>query len=732
MGHRRAPPACGTCHGMKEWHAACHHPMRQHPFVRAWLRAEAFDTVDLVHHLDPSNPRDAALAATIRALWGEGDAQAILRGTVLVIDASDEFALLARLFQAMLAVRRGAAQSAQALLRGIEPLLGASPPGFRAYACSVRGMLLGATGDSVGHLRWLRRAVDVLPSDDPRWAVQALPLAVALARQGRLKAFGKGLDRLATVPTGKTLPGIAFLDLCDAAERGDWTAAAAAWTVVQTDLRKLPAVHPQLKVTLASYGAVVAMISGQPGDTDQPACRSLHALWTGDAAGALHWARQAPEELTRGAGLLHAALVRAELANRNAAAALRLLELRRSRGCRSLAEDHLWGQARWLLGDGALAEALIQKAADEAGNAAAGRIALEWDLAIGLGRSAVATLARRPARPAAVPAATPPPEAGAHVLIGRSPAMTAVRRAIARFAGETAPVLITGETGTGKELAARLLHAGSPRSKHPFIAVNAAALGETLIESELFGHERGSFSGAVAAHAGWFEQAGEGTLFLDEIGDTPPRLQAALLRVLETGEFRRVGGDRTRHARCRLLAATNRDLAAEAAAGRFRDDLRFRLQRLSIHLPALRERPEDIPDIARHLLGQDSRDPEAVTITPALATTLRRRPWPGNVRQLRNELETMRILASERGHYDAGDLAQGSAQGAPRRDAATRRQSLAALFAQHGRLRRSEVMRHLGISQQTATADLRALIAAKTIVKRTPNPAPRSHYFERL
>jgi DNA-binding NtrC family response regulator len=228
------------------------------------------------------------------------------------------------------------------------------------------------------------------------------------------------------------------------------------------------------------------------------------------------------------------------------------------------------------------------------------------------------------------------PFAGPSGLVGQSAAMLKVEADLARFGPRAAPVLVEGETGTGKELAARALHELSARRQGPFVALNCGALPTDLAMSELFGHERGSFTGAVTEHRGAFEQAARGTLFLDEVGELDPRVQAALLRTLETGRVRRAGGVEERAVDVRLVAATNRDLDRAVEAGLFRLDLFHRLAVLRVRMPPLRERLSDLPDLARSLLaaeGSGSRLRE-----DAIEVLMRHR-WPGNVRELKNVLE---------------------------------------------------------------------------------------------
>jgi len=207
-------------------------------------------------------------------------------------------------------------------------------------------------------------------------------------------------------------------------------------------------------------------------------------------------------------------------------------------------------------------------------------------------------------------------------------------------------VLIQGENGTGKELVARALHASSPRRHMPFVAVNCSAIPEELVEAELFGHEKGAFTGAAQARRGRFEEAHGGTLFLDEIGELSPRAQTKLLRVLQEGELTRVGGSRAIRVDVRVLAATNRDLATAVQAGAFREDLYFRLAVIPIHVPALHDRIEDIPILVEHFVSQIANETaqKPRTFTPGALDLLRGYKFPGNVRELRNIVERLLIM----------------------------------------------------------------------------------------
>jgi DNA-binding NtrC family response regulator len=241
----------------------------------------------------------------------------------------------------------------------------------------------------------------------------------------------------------------------------------------------------------------------------------------------------------------------------------------------------------------------------------------------------------------------PRPPGFAH-LRGSSPALERVLKQARSVAATSATVLLSGENGTGKEMLARAIHQESPRASGPFVAVSCAALPEALIESELFGHEKGSFTSATQMHKGRFELANGGTLFLDEIGDLSAVVQVKLLRVLQEREFERVGGTRTLTVDIRLIAASNRDLEKEVAAGRFRQDLYFRLNVVPLHLPPLRARGDDIPILAAHFAAKSAQKYEQPTaeLEPELVEVLLDYEWPGNVRELENLIERLVVLSS--------------------------------------------------------------------------------------
>lgn len=301
----------------------------------------------------------------------------------------------------------------------------------------------------------------------------------------------------------------------------------------------------------------------------------------------------------------------------------------------------------------------------------------------------------------------------ARALIAESAAMKQALALVARLAEHRTTVLITGERGTGKEVIAQAIHRASPRAANPFVAVNCAAIPDALLESELFGHVKGAFTGAAGDRPGLFEQADGGTLLLDEIGELPLPLQAKLLRVLQEGEIRRVGDQRTRRLDVRLLAATAKDLAVEAAAGRFREDLFDRLNVVTIHLPPLAERREDIAPLARHFAARLARRfGRPLALSPGALVWLEQQQWPGNIRQLEHSLERAAVLSDaailEAHHFRPEALTSsptapmaetGSRTLGEAVEVAERRAIAAALVAADGS--RRDAAQRLGISLRT-------------------------------
>ncbi len=319
-------------------------------------------------------------------------------------------------------------------------------------------------------------------------------------------------------------------------------------------------------------------------------------------------------------------------------------------------------------------------------------------------------------------------------IVGRHPAMIAMYKLIGQVAGTRTPVLVRGETGTGKELVARAVHYNSDAADQPFVALNCTAVAETLLESELFGHTRGAFTGAISDRKGRFELAGRGTLFLDEIGDTSPGFQAKLLRVLQEHEFSPVGSERTRRTEARVIAATNRNLEEAVRDSRFREDLYYRLRVVEMRVPALRERRDDIALLAAHFLDRMTREQHAppMVVSKDAARALAAYDWPGNVRELENTMARAMVLA--RGGVIAVEhLSLGAATPVTAEDTAPEDETLEAMERAHvGRVlaragwNKRQAAQRLGISRPT----LDRMIEKYGIVEGTPAGSASSLYTD--
>ena len=511
-------------------------------------------------------------------------------------------------------------------------------------------------------------------------------------------------------------------------------------------------------------------------------------------------------------------LVRAELSCRHHEAARRLLAMRHARGNRHYLDDFFTARAELIAGNRREARRAFRRVLDASKQYdARGRLDFEMKLSSELTPGDIVTLSKRPilkqknriatsgskeydsfepensissgyesknsikSAKMLEPAFSAP--RSIQTLLGRSRVMQEIRETIEHYADLDAPVVITGETGTGKDIIARALHQESSRSKKPFVAINCGTITESLLESELFGHEKGSFTGASRHNRGLFEEAGGGTIFLDEIGEVSPRLQVALLRVLETGEIRAIGSSRSRTIKCRVIAATHANLHQRIEQGLFRQDLMYRLERLLIHIPPLRERPDDIMLLVRHFIDIGREVGTRCTVNKAFVDTVRRYEWPGNVRELRNVIERMRLTHSDKLHYTEKDLDIRRAKDSssrtgetrpapllPRPQPATRPETVTTqprtddqqtnrpmtndqqtniaefiksgnsqlrrterikdLFNQHKRLTRAEIVHIIGVSPNTATKYLKNLCAEEFIQRIEPTASTRTHYFE--
>ncbi len=694
----------------------------------------------------------------------------------------------------------GRVEEAEALVRQTRDILssasGRVAPELRALALDNEGFVMTPDEGLAGRERRLKEALGFLPRSSARHKEIVHHYALLLAEQGRLSEKPEVLKSIAPDGLIVTAADMATVRFVDAVEAGRIDEADAALG----DLAAAGEVTDYYEGTIAGRVLLLDMArpvlrrgppapagNGKRGVPLPPRASAVpppwvvvtQALLARQSAKALHWIRLGESSDPRYAsetGFDSLSFVRAELACGNADAARRLMGLRHAHGNRHYLDDLFLARIALLAGEKQAAAGHFARAVAAAERyGALGRLDFELALACEMTPLAIVDLweaagkaegARRAPPATELPVADIAFPDGLRKILGADPATDRLRKTLAKIAPLDAPVLITGETGTGKELVAQAIHETSPRRDEPFVAINCGAIAESLLESELFGHERGAFTGAERTRKGLFEEAAEGTILLDEIGDISPRLQVALLRVLESAEVRPVGSSATRKIRCRVLAATNADLDALVGKKKFREDLLYRLRRLEVSIPPLRERRRDIPVLARHFLNLGRRREAPASMTPDLEKRLTAHAWPGNVRQLRNEMERMRLLHSDKTVYGPEDLALRTAEAAPSPDAPEpdhagdgappgapsrpprehgapdpeavlregrtemrRLDRLRELFFQHKKLTRAEIARILAVSHPTATKDLKTLVRERLIVKVQPTPAPRTHYF---
>ena len=682
-------------------------------------------------------------------------------------------------------------------------------PAIRATILLSKSLIINSHGNKTDCEKSLREIIELVPEHSPRRKFYIWELALFLAQQGRGIDSKTQLKNLTwqcndNFPIGK----IIMIQFVNAVESGNIQDASSLLPEIATnsrlklDLTRIPILGYKALLKLmhtSSTGKHPVMEEINTTNKQYDWSDIIKCLLLKRTDDALQLAR-----LTAKANLNHIlgdtfdafCLIRAELAAGNSEAARHLMEIRHNRGNTHYLDDFFLTRAEILEENPKLAAvrfASLLQAVES--NQATGRLDFEMQLACELSHGTIISLTQKASKiiskknapkthksplKAKIPLNSKkvaPKLHGLTTVIGNSSAMKEIRDTIQKFANLDATILITGETGSGKEVIARAIHATSNSSKAPFIAVNCSSITETLLESELFGYERGAFTGADKTTKGLFESAGNGIIFLDEIGDISPRLQVALLRVLETGEIRGVGSSNTYQAKCRIIAATNVNLTQLTKAGGFRQDLLFRLERLLIHLPPLRERPDDILQLSRHFLDIGRKTGAHATLTEDLKKALKQYNWPGSVREIKNVIERMRLMHSDKLFYNINDLdikfktltppqlivepvpPQPTVAPAPTiaqpptitqpvvaqqeplshahieemllggRSPVRRQDRLRELFTKYGKLTRSEIIRIMAISPNTATKDLKVLIAENHIERIEPSASTRSHYF---
>ncbi|OVE76987.1 hypothetical protein BVX97_00195 [bacterium E08(2017)] len=640
----------------------------------------------------------------------------------------------------------------------------------------VESRLLAIAGNHDKQEILLKVSLDMLHNDSPRRKLALIELAYFLALSGRLSEIDKSLNSIKSFSNSFKREWVTAVRFINFVETGNVESASALIPELsRSDFQAEPMRDFQ------KYSTLLDILSSPPPLTDKESqneilsadipdwAMALRCLLSGKIHQALRWARiheKSSQPYVTNQDFVSFNLLRAELAESNAEAAQRIINLRHKRGNHHYLDNLFLARIASLENDTDTASELFAQLLDFAEkHQALGRVKFELLLAEDIPRNRLfdflttANLIRsQKPKKGDKPQSTENPlkhiddKGESDRIVYSTPIMSDIMESVSQFAQVEVPVLITGETGTGKELIARALHDSGPRSSKPFLAINCGAISESLLESELFGHAKGAFSGAAAAHQGLFEEAADGTIFLDEIGEITPRLQVALLRVLETNEIRPVGSSQSRRIYCRVIASTNADLQHLEQNNKFRKDLIFRLRRLVINLPALRDRSDDILLLATHFLNSGRAPDVYATISARLAARLLSYSWPGNVRELRNTIERMRLMNSDKLYYDAEDLELPT--GGPAapvipsasplapipliqegtikkgRSRVRRLEDLRELFRQNSILTRNEIARTLDISPNTATADLKELCGEGFIEKKQPSASPRSAYFQ--
>lgn len=453
---------------------------------------------------------------------------------------------------------------------------------------------------------------------------------------------------------------------------------------------------------------------------------------------------------------LHYTQIRLELINKNMEAALQLLKEKINLGLVHFFDNFFLARVELLRGNQEKANAYFKKLNLEIEkHNATNLLNFELNMAYEMKPSEVFEFAKvisiaENKREIEVQFVNTEEKRGINRLVGVSEHIHNLKSTIKNFCNAEMPILILGETGVGKEVVARAIHEESTRNKKPFIAINCGAIAESLLQSELFGHIEGAYTGASRDHQGIFLEAGSGTVFLDEIGDISPTLQVALLRVLENNEIRPVGGSKVLPIQCQILAATNVNLENLVENKLFRKDLYYRLNRLTISVLPLRERPSDIIPLANYFLKSYRNTFEAPLLSEDLKNALINFTWPGNIRQLKNEILRMDLLQSRKAFYEFKDceflkevipdhekkeiasekIKPKSELGSVKITSSRHRLvAIKKIFSEHKELTRKQIAELLNISLPTVTTDLKTLVKESFIVKMEPSKSPRSHYF---
>ncbi|PCJ63407.1 MAG: hypothetical protein COA79_00950 [Planctomycetota bacterium] len=648
----------------------------------------------------------------------------------------------------------------------------------KAQVHIIEGLLASKKGDKKTREQLGLEALDLLPISSDRRPNACLSYCYFMAQQGKGEVIKDHIKYLTKLPKEIiSVSMIALIQFTDCISTGRIKESLKWHHIIEKDLKVLDVYSFAKK----NYKTHIVMLKVMQGDWDIDAsiddadnafhsARTIRALLARCPSMGLKLAKEymseylLKENAFNGIGIESYNLLRAELSKGNAQAANRILELRHNRGNYHYLDSFFQSRIELLNKNYKQAKEYFKSSLIEAKKYnALGRLDFEIRMSCEIPLGKLLELFEQSTEVIKSQSSKNKIKSHEHELkgldriIGESNQMRTIKETVQNFSKLDIPVIITGETGTGKEVIAQALHELSDRHNKPFVAVNCGAIADSLLESDLYGHHKGAFTGATHTHKGYFETASDGTLFLDEIGTITPRLQISLLRVLETGEFRPIGDEKTRRAKCRILFATNADLEKDVEQGRFRKDLYFRLRRLELNLLPLRDRPSDIIPLADHFLNIGRNPEEHAYMNSKLQNILLNYSWPGNIRELQNSIENMRLLNSDKLTYLEDDIdlkiatskdvvepmqksvLQESLVQPPMlsnnivfgNTMIRKEQSIKVLFEKHTILTRAEISKALGLTPKTVTSYLKKLCEEKFIQKIMPSKSPKSHYFQK-
>lgn len=760
-----------------------------HPLVKDYLEKYNFPSEILPTQHYPQTPIVLAILDLKSALLKKIDPSVARLSAEKAILEKEENLELILIFLEMwfrLSIQIGRSNEPESILKRIKnvPTEGLSPE-FKVIEKICEGVICGTKNNLNEMISTLTEAIELLPRNSVVYKRTFVKLCLAESGRGRLNKYVDKITELKKNQVDDSILGnFKIAEFFNYVEQADyqkaesllpWLEKYVAFTHIIMNSSNI--LKHTLKIIQNYFNNKIIPANKSIILKDQPHwVQSAYYLLLREPILALETAKKDVDLIKNAShlGFLSNTFIRAELANRNHEAARWLIEQKEQEGnflglehffltrIEILASNH--EKAKYHLRK--LKEFVFKYGFEK-------RIEIELDLACELNINLYNRLlkdcdqiesARININPKPVKVVS-----NVNTLHGKSEIISKLKNQIEKLAPLNIPVLITGETGTGKDLVAHLLHDSSPRAKEPFIAINCAAISENLLQSELFGYEKGAFTGAFSNHKGIIEEAGLGTVFLDEIGDISQQLQVVLLRLLENGEYRPIGSNKTKKMACRVIAATNAPLEKLVEKNTFRKDLYYRLERFLISIPPLREHKEDISELAFYFLKID-RDPSIkISLSSDLIKALEIYKWPGNIRELRNVMERMRFLNLNKQQFNLSDLekeylpvnknilvedksgfypivsletstVENKQSSTPfptvnikmhgKKHNQMRTETLKRMFQKYKKLSKTEAAKALNCSINSISDDIDILLNEGVIEKIEPSTSPRTHYYQ--